>query len=180
MRETANMLDNERIILLLQKGDHEAFETVYRLYSASLRAYASVLLHDDEAAYEVVQDIFVTLWKRRQSLDPTQSLKNYLLRATHNNSLHWLQLETNRHIHEQVAMLELTISSASEEISSRIRMLTSAISELPPQSRRVLEMSYWKEKDNASIAKELSISVRTVETILYKVRKTLRRKIGKR
>lgn len=54
-----------------------------------------------------------------------------------------------------------------------------AISRLPEQSRKVLLMSYWENKKNAAIATELSISVRTVETILYKVVKKLRGEIKK-
>ena len=41
-------------------------------------------------------------------------------------------------------------------------------------------MSYWEEKKNAVIADELSISIRTVETILYKVKKKLRKEIKKK
>ena len=58
--------------------------------------------------------------------------------------------------------------------------LAPAISRLPEQSRKVLMMSYWENKKNATIATELSISVRTVETILYKVVKKLRGEIKKK
>uniref|UniRef100_UPI003FEE4336 sigma factor-like helix-turn-helix DNA-binding protein n=1 Tax=Alistipes shahii TaxID=328814 RepID=UPI003FEE4336 len=58
--------------------------------------------------------------------------------------------------------------------------LAPAISRLPEQSRKVLLMSYWENKKNAAIATELSISVRTVETILYKVVKKLRGEIKKK
>ena len=60
-----------------------------------------------------------------------------------------------------------------------VEVLIPAIERLPEQSRRVLQMSYWEEKKNSIIAEELSISIRTVETILYKVKKKLRGEIKK-
>ena len=64
---------------------------VYKSYFISLRNYATSILSDQEAAYEIVQNLFGTLWENRKNLDREKSLRNYLLRSTHNNSLRYLK-----------------------------------------------------------------------------------------
>ena len=147
MAYTFDISDNRRIVEALKTGDEETFKEVYTAFCAPLRHYATTILQNEQAAYEVVQDVFTAVWLNRKRLDAAKPLRNYLLRAVHNNSL---------------------------------RELAPAISRLPEQSRKVLLMSYWENKKNAAIATELSISVRTVETILYKVVKKLRGEIKKK
>ena len=60
-----------------------------------------------------------------------------------------------------------------------IESLIPAVDRLPEQSRKVFRMSYWEDMKSMDIASELSISVRTVEAILYKARKRLRDELKK-
>lgn len=153
---------------------------MYKAYSGLLRTYATNILQDTDAAYEVVQDAFMAIWLNRKSLDDTKSLRNYLLRAVHNNSLRLIKAEEIRRAREEKAMEEQMMDWEEVPVSSqRNELLIPAIERLPEQSRKVLQMSYWEEKKNAVIADELSISIRTVETILYKVKKKLRKEIKK-
>ena len=107
------------------------------------------------------------------------TLRNYLLRAVHNNSLRLLKYDEARRRREISAAAELH-GGWDQEKEVPPPELAPAISRLPEQSRKVLLMSYWENKKNAAIATELSISVRTVETILYKVVKKLRGEIKKK
>ena len=168
MAKLYDLSDNSRIVKALKKGDSTAFEAVYKAYSGLLRTYATNILQDTDAAYEVVQDAFMAIWLNRKSLDDTKSLRNYLLRAV-------------RRAREEKAMEEQMMDWEEVPVSSqRNELLIPAIERLPEQSRKVLQMSYWEEKKNAVIADELSISIRTVETILYKVKKKLRKEIKKK
>lgn len=181
MAKLYDLSDNSRIVKALKKGDSTAFEAVYKAYSGLLRTYATNILQDTDAAYEVVQDAFMAIWLNRKSLDDTKSLRNYLLRAVHNNSLRLIKAEEIRRAREEKAMEEQMMDWEEVPVSSqRNELLIPAIERLPEQSRKVLQMSYWEEKKNAVIADELSISIRTVETILYKVKKKLRKEIKKK
>ena len=181
MAKLYDLSDNSRIVKALKKGDSTAFEAVYKAYSGLLRTYATNILQDTDAAYEVVQDAFMAIWLNRKSLDDTKSLRNYLLRAVHNNSLRLIKAEEIRMAREEKAMEEQMMDWEEVPVSSqRNELLIPAIERLPEQSRKVLQMSYWEEKKNAVIADELSISIRTVETILYKVKKKLRKEIKKK
>ena len=181
MAKLYDLSDNSRIVKALKKGDSTAFEAVYKAYSGLLRTYATNILQDTDAAYEVVQDAFMAIWLNRKSLDDTKSLRNYLLRAVHKNSLRLIKAEEIRRAREEKAMEEQMMDWEEVPVSSqRNELLIPAIERLPEQSRKVLQMSYWEEKKNAVIADELSISIRTVETILYKVKKKLRKEIKKK
>lgn len=170
--------DNRKVVEALKLGDEAVFEAVYLEYCVALRSYATVLLKDAEVAWEVVQDTFVAVWLNRKKLDAEKSLRNYLLRAVHNNALHYRKLDLARRNREGRAAAEQAEDWEKEDVCIQGKeMLGPVIARLPERSRKVLIMSYWEEKKNADIARELSISVRTVETILYKVMKKLRGKI---
>lgn len=175
---------NRRIVEALKAGNEEAFKEVYTALCVPLRTYARTILQQDEAAYEVVQDVFAAVWLNRKKLDASKSLRNYLLRAVHNNSLRSLESDRARRRREISAAAELHGGWEQEPDAFTpplyVEKLAPAISRLPEQSRKVLMMSYWENKKNAAIATELSISVRTVETILYKVMRRLRGEIKKK
>lgn len=181
MAGTFDIADNRRTVEALKAGDEQAFKEVYTACSARLRSYAAAILRDEEAAYEVVQDVFTAVWLNRRKLDASKPLHNYLLRAVHNNALRLMKYDEARRRRESAAAAELHAGWEPEKNSPPLyaKQLAPAISRLPEQSRKVLLMSYWENKKNAAIATELSISVRTVETILYKVVKKLRGEIKK-
>ena len=161
MAYTFDISDNRRIVEALKTGDEETFKEVYTAFCAPLRHYATTILQNEQAAYEVVQDVFTAVWLNRKRLDAAKPLRNYLLRAVHNNSLRLLKYDEARRRREISAAAELHGGWDQEK-------------EVPPL------MSYWENKKNAAIATEHSISVRTVETILYKVVKKLRGEIKKK
>ncbi len=173
--------DETRLVSSIRKGDHEAFETVYIAYSGMLMKYAGMIVKNRDAAYEVVQDTFVSVWMNRKKLDPSKPVRNYLLRAVHNNSLKYVRKEMSRHSTEQKAASaeRIVISSLEQDNSPKydIEGLIPAVDRLPEQSRRIFKMSYWEDMKSMDIASELSISVRTVESILYKARKRLREEL---
>ncbi|MFR7807955.1 MAG: RNA polymerase sigma factor [Butyricimonas faecihominis] len=80
MQHNFDITNNGEIVDALIKGDEATFAMVYKSYFTSLRNYATTILSDQEAAYEIVQNLFVTLWENRKKLDREKSLRNYLLR----------------------------------------------------------------------------------------------------
>jgi len=170
MAYTFDISDNRRIVEALKTGDEETFKEVYTAFCAPLRHYATTILQNEQAAYEVVQDVFTAVWLNRKRLDAAKPLRN---------SLRLLKYDEARRRREISAAAELH-GGWDQEKEVPPPELAPAISRLPEQSRKVLLMSYWENKKNAAIATELSISVRTVETILYKVVKKLRGEIKKK
>ena len=184
MGDSFDISDNRRTVLALKSGNEAAFKAVYMAWSATLRRYAETMLHNETDARELVQELFVTLWLNRRRLNEEKSLRNYLLRATHNNALRECQRQTLRQHRETLLKAELAANPLAEDPSDAEdpcpeELLLPAIARLPRQSRRVVEMNYFENKKHATIASELSISRRTVETILYKALRRLRGEIKK-
>lgn len=96
MAYTFDISDNRRIVEALKTGDEETFKEVYTAFCAPLRHYATTILQNEQAAYEVVQDVFTAVWLNRKRLDAAKPLRNYLLRAVHNNSLRLLKYDEAR------------------------------------------------------------------------------------
>ena len=168
----------------LIKGEEAAFEKIYKSYFALLRNYSASIVGDSDAAYEIIQNIFVALWENRKNLDREKSLRNYLLRSAHNNSLRYLKTQSLHLRHQENLKKEKSEEEQEnvirhEEYPDPEQQLSALLNELPERSRQVVIMSHIENKKSADIARELGISVRTVETILYQAMKKLRGKIKK-
>ena len=168
----------------LIKGGEAAFEKIYKSYFALLRNYSASIVGDSDMAYEIIQNIFVALWENRKNLDREKSLRNYLLRSAHNNSLRYLKTQSLHLQHQENLKKEKSEEEQEnvirhEEYPDPEQQLAVLLNELPERSRQVVLMSHIENKKSADIARELGISVRTVETILYQAMKKLRGKIKK-
>ena len=168
----------------LIKGEEAAFEKIYKSYFTLLRNYSASIVGDSDMAYEIIQNIFVALWENRKNLDREKSLRNYLLRSAHNNSLRYLKtqslhLQNQENLKKEKSEEEQENVIRHEEYPDPEQQLAVLLNELPERSRQVVLMSHIENKKSADIARELGISVRTVETILYQAMKKLRGKIKK-
>ena len=86
--------DNARLTAAIRDGSREAFDEMCGRYYAPLMAYARLFLKGNWAQ-DIVQDVFVNVWVRRETLDPRQSLYGYLLRSVYNQSVNYVN--KNRH-----------------------------------------------------------------------------------
>ena len=175
---------DQSLLDALIKGEEAAFEKIYKSYFALLRNYSASIVGDSDAAYEIIQNIFVALWENRKNLDREKSLRNYLLRSTHNNSLRYLKTQSLHLQHQENLKKEKSEEEQEnvirhEEYPDPEQQLSALLNELPERSRQVVIMSHIENKKSADIARELGISVRTVETTLYQAMKKLRGKIKK-
>lgn len=174
--------DERELAAAIRKGDEAAFEALYSRYAPALRNYSETIVKDSNSAYEVVQDTFVSVWMNRRRIDPDRPLRNYLLRAVHNNSLRLVRKENARRAREQFLASESMESQTSDQKEVQdydIDGLVPAVERLPEQSRKIFRMTYMERMKSTDIATELSISIRTVESILYKARKRLREELKK-
>ena len=175
---------DQSLLDALIKGEETAFEKIYKSYFALLQNYSASIVGDSEAALEIIQNIFVALWENRKNLDREKSLRNYLLRSTHNNSLRYLKtrflhLQHQENLKRKKSEEEQENVIRAEEGPEPEQQLSALLHELPERSRQVMIMSHIENRKSADIARKLGISVRTVETILYQAMKKLRGKIKK-
>lgn len=165
-------------IAAIRAGDEHAFEQLFRAHYGELCGYARKLVGDGDTAEEVVQNIFVQLWERRDHLSVSSSPRAYLFSATRNACLNHLDHLKVRHRHAE-AVQALPLDQAADaaaalelqELNARIH---DAIELLPERCREVFVLSRFESLKYDEIAERLAISPRTVEVQIGKALKFLR------
>lgn len=166
----------------------QTYQQLFRTHHANLIFYATRLVGEEEAA-DVVQDVFVELWKRKDTLVVGEYIRAFLYQSVYNRSLNVLKHRDVKNSYESVQMeihnkrMEY-YHPEHDEVVKKIenqelrRELLQAINDLPDQCRRVFKMSYLNQMKNKEISELLGISLRTVEAHMYKALKMLRDRLG--
>lgn len=170
------------ILLGLNKGDKVAFSKVFKNYHRLLYALAFRYLKSEDAAMDAVQNVFMVLWEKRESLNFDTNLrsllftilKNYVLNEIRHNKIVYekqyeiSQLESNK---------EIDISDAIENKEMKALLYTS-IQKLPFQERKVCLLKIVNGMTNQEIAERLNITIPTVKSHYTQAIKKLRNEIG--
>lgn len=174
-------LSEKYILDKLRSGDEQVFEEIFRTYYERLCNYANTILNDMDEAEEMVQNAFLVVWEKHESLEIHTSLKSYLYRSVHNSCLNRVKHYKVRHIHGEAIkhQADILYDDASEDlVGMELELvINQAIDDLPQQCRIVFRMSRFENLSYAEIAEQLNISVKTVENHMVKALKTLREKL---
>jgi RNA polymerase sigma-70 factor (ECF subfamily) len=155
------------------------FEALFKSHYAMLVGYARKLLHEQEQAEDVVQQLFVNLWEKRESIEVGGSWKSYLLRSTHNSCLNQIKHQKIKTEHVQHSLATEAISEQrdlleEQEFNQKVKH---AVQSLPPQCKKIFLMSRLQGKKYNQIANELNLSVKTIENQMGKALKVLREEL---
>ena len=173
-----DILSQRRII----KNDISEFEKLFRSYYEPLCRFAFHLIHDMDAAEEIVQEFFYNYWKNRETLEVKLSLKAYLYRSIRNNSLRYLEhvAITRKHAKEVMAVeqdIDAVSTSDALEMSELNAIVDRTLSELPERCCKVFKLSRFEGLKYQEIAESLSISVKTVEADMGKALQHFRKNL---
>lgn len=166
---------------LINKGDKNAFEIVFKSYYQSLCNYACSIIKDIDESEEVVQNIFYNIWNKRETLEIQGPIKSYLYRAVHNDCLNKLKHAKVKSMYAED--YKKTASEGYEDASKTIQakelgtQINEAIESLPDQCGKVFKLSRFENLKYSEIAEQLNISVKTVEVHMGKALKILREKL---
>jgi RNA polymerase sigma-70 factor (ECF subfamily) len=164
----------------LKQSDEKAFETIFNTFYASLCLFASQFLGDDEKAEEIVQDLFVNLWSKRNSLQIDRSLKSYLFHATKNQCLNWIQHTKIREKHAESVKQDFQRQINESDYFLEVGLsqkIAESIESLPEKRRQIFKLSREQGLKYQEIADQLGLSVKTVETHMGLALKQLREQL---
>lgn len=155
--------------------DRASFEQLYNSNWEKLYLFACKILQDEELAKEVIQDIFKSIWERRNTLQ-IQEIDHYLIRAVKMQTFTILRNRQKHQIHHQeiglISSKHYTEESIyNKELADKIQGL---IGELPKQCKHVFQLSRDQGLSNRQISQELLISERAVEYHISKALNVLR------
>lgn len=151
----------------------ESFDVMFTTYHQMLYAYALTIVRDDEVARDVVQEMFLKIWKNRDRISITSSLKAFLVKATHNQCIDTIRSGkyASKHIlTEQVLVrAELMAISSDEGVLDKIYSdqlqdrLRAVVETLPAQCKRIFMLNREEGMSYLEIAETLGISHSTVK-----------------
>jgi RNA polymerase sigma-70 factor (ECF subfamily) len=139
-------------------------------------------MRDPTPAEEIVQNIFVRLWEKKEDLTIRENVSGYLYRAVHNECLNYLRHQKVRVAYQSYAMRRHKQSEqekpAEKVVMSELeKKLETALRELPEQCRTIFQLSRFEDLRYRDIAEKLGLSVKTVENQMGKALKLLRLKL---
>jgi RNA polymerase sigma-70 factor (family 1) len=175
-------LDYNDILHRLKAFDLDAFDHLYTHSRERLFVYALSFLKDEEAARDLVQELFVEFWEKKIFLNVEENITAYLVRSVRNRCLTFLKT-AHRHgfILKQLEHLETgqTAWNDTLEIQELGQKIESAIGKLPLMPARVFRMHYIDKLSYAEIAEQLGISPNTISNHMTKALKLLRENLKK-
>jgi RNA polymerase sigma-70 factor (family 1) len=172
---------DEELLLMLQSGEHHAFREIYKRYWDKLLYIAGKKLDDLSEAESIVQDVFVDLWQRRETLEIREQLAGYLVVAVRYRILNFLA----RH-HKAEAYLRDTARNLSpadhsteewlgfEELRGWLEKIVAALPEKCQLAYRLRGEGYSQRE----IARYMKVSEKTVETHISRALRILRSGLG--
>ena len=172
----------------MKKGEKSAFQAFFSEYYEVLVLFATGILKDVDAAEDVVQEVFVELWHRKDSVTVGEQIQAFLYRAVYTRALNVLKHRDIKNSYE-AAMQEVYNKRAlfyqpdDNDVLKRIedrelrKHIISAIDELPEKCKLVFKLSYLHNMKNKDIAEAMDVSLRTVEAHMYKALRFLRSRL---
>ena len=164
----------------MSEGDQKSFERLFESYYGLLCRYAYTVLRSKEEAEEVVQNLFVSLWQKRERIVISSSVKTYLYSATRNECLNKLKHLKVRNAYATEIRHTAPVSGngienlEAKELRAKV---DDAIASLPEQCASVFKLSRFEQLSYAEIASKMQISVKTVEAHIGKALKRMREQL---
>lgn len=177
----ATQTDRE-LVALAREEPVAGFRLIYDKYWELLFNIAVKRLQDPVEAQDVVQEVFMMLWKQLPGLEPRESLLPYLQVLLKNRILniyarnevklkYILQLQTGAAMAQENTSQALALKEVQE-------LIENAIQQLPPKMQLIFRMSREEQMAPAQIAAQLSLSVQTVKNQLHRATEKVRRMVG--
>jgi RNA polymerase sigma-70 factor (ECF subfamily) len=169
------------LIAQLRDGDPAALEKLMRSYGDRLIRYAARRVESVERAREVVQDVFLAIWRDRATLSVSRDLAAYLFWRTRNHAIHLAQADRATHDRDRRWTTEMRLTQDSEgsaelgaleaeETETRIRR---ALGEVPPRCREVFLLVWDEHLSYAEVAAVLGIAIPSVRSQMSRAIKHL-------
>lgn len=171
-------INEQEMLQQLKVGNSKALDYLFSEYYDLLCQRVSHIIKDREYAEDIVQEIFMNIWKKRETLEIKISLKAYLLRSAMNRSLNYIRdnkvkfQEIEFDLEDSSLSIQLTLEK--NDFEARINAY---IDMLPPKCKAVFVLNRFDQMKYKEIAEMLNISVKTVENHIAKALAFLRIKV---
>ncbi|WP_025865209.1 RNA polymerase sigma-70 factor [Prolixibacter bellariivorans] len=172
----------------LSQGDPEAFESIFKLTYPRLISYCRLFITNDAQAEDLVQECFVHLWRKRNTIAPSQSTESFLFVMLKHRCLnfirdnHFLVLKEDINlvkINELQQLFEIDFTNSENKTIEEelLDALSEEIEKLPEKRKLVFVKSKIEGLKNREIAEQLGISIKTVEKHLHQAKEQIQKEL---
>ncbi len=166
----------------MKLGDHDAFTELYARYDATMYRHAYKILGDVDACNDLLQEVFLVMWEKREALQIVGSVAAYLHRAVRNRALDVIS-------HGQVADKYVdsirdfanqgvwTVDEALRE-KELLAIIEAEKAKLPPRMREIYELNREHHLSYREIGEQLAISEKTVKKQVHNALRVIRLKLS--
>lgn len=174
--------DQERVLLArIRDGDEQAFTTLVTLYLDAVTVFAFYIVRSHDAAEDIAQSVFVSLWEGRHNLDAVRSAKSYLFRSVRNRALDEQKANAIRARYSAAMQAEAetgTRSAAAPSIEEALltaSTVQAAMLQLSERHQVALRLRIHDEMTHAEIGEILEISPETAQRLVSRAVANLRK-----
>ena len=153
------------------------FQKVFELYYNPLCRFASGYLQDTDDAQEIVQQVFINMWKNRETINPRGQIKSYLFTSVKNRCLNHIrdQKKFRSYYLDVEVELEIPVFEKDNLLEKDLKkQLDGALDKLPEKCRQVFMLCRFEDMKYKEVAEKLNISQKTVEAQMSKALRILR------
>ncbi|CAN5680360.1 RNA polymerase sigma-70 factor [soil metagenome] len=142
---------------------------LYKLFHKRLQHFARAIIRSDEIAEEVVDDVFVKLWSRREKVNEIDNLTVYLYIAVKNQSLNALSRKAEQLVTESFDYLDIEIEEAIGDpvelmiTGEMMHRMQKSVDDLPPRCKMIFKLIREDGLKYKEVAQILNISVNTID-----------------
>ena len=163
------MLADEELMLLVNNGEPKAFATLYDRHSQAAYCLAYRMMGEKQAAEDLAQEAFIKVWRRAGSYRAQKgSVRTWILSIVHNRGIDQLRSHASRRRTQEKIEASAASSQPSEAFAETWRntqaeQVREALSTLPKEQLKILELAYFSGYTHVEIAELLGVPLGTVK-----------------
>lgn len=163
--------EGNTLLKRIAKGDRDAFAQFYTSHVKSLYKYIYLFTRSKEETEEMLQDIFMKIWDRREKITELESAKNYLRQVARNKIIDKVRSHQIKHrVMAEIRRSKDVFDFATDDecaFREYYKFVQQAIDKLPPKRKLIFRLNIENGLSKAEIAQQLKISSSVVEKQIY-------------
>jgi RNA polymerase sigma-70 factor (ECF subfamily) len=172
-------LDDKICINNLKKGDVKSFDDIFKKYNKKVYCFALSYLRNREEAQDVVQEVFMNLWRHREQINEYYVFSKYLYKITFNSTCkRFRKLASDRKQMEEVVRTstqEDNSTSLEIEYNDLVKTTNEFINKMPARQKIIYLLKVNDQLTTEQIAHQLNLSKKTVENYLSGIKTSLKK-----
>jgi RNA polymerase sigma-70 factor (ECF subfamily) len=172
-------LETEICVIRAQDGDTDAFRMLVELYQQRLLYFIRRFVRDADSPLDVLQDVWLTVFRRMKSLRSPAAFKTWLYQIAHDKAVDLIRRQRRENeLTESFAAAEPEVEMPGDDAAfDNAELVHRALEELTLAHREVLTLRFIEDLEIAEIAEIVRCSIGTAKSRLHYAKKALKRKV---